>query len=156
LIWTAVTPPANCTISSYNVYRSTTSGFTPGTGTLVASGLTSPSYSNTGLAASTTYYFIVEALDGEGASPASAQATATTQAPTTTTDIVSINAGGATVSNSGGGDNSFVADEDFTRGGTYSVTNTITIPASVAATAAPAAVYQSARQGNQRLIRFPA
>ncbi|MGA2651527.1 MAG: malectin domain-containing carbohydrate-binding protein [Terracidiphilus sp.] len=147
LIWTAVTPPANCTISSYNVYRSTTSGFTPGTGTLVASGLTSPSYSNTGLAASTTYYFIVEALDGEGASPASAQATATTQAPTTTTDIVSINAGGATVSNSGGGDNSFVADEDFTRGGTYSVTNTITIPASVAATAAPAAVYQSARQG---------
>jgi hypothetical protein len=147
LTWTAVTPPANCTISSYSVYRSTTSGFTPGTGTLVASGLTSPSYSNTGLAASTTYYFLVEALDGEGASPASAQATATTQAPTSTMDIVSIDAGGTAESNSGGGDNSFVADEDFTGGGTYSVTNTITIPVSDAATAAPVAVYQSARQG---------
>ena len=56
-------------------------------------------------------------------------------------------AGGAAVSNSGGGDNSFVADEDYSAGGTtYSVTNTITIPASVT-NAAPAAVYQSARQG---------
>ena len=36
LNWNAVTPPANCTISSYNVYRSTTSGFTPGSGKLVA------------------------------------------------------------------------------------------------------------------------
>jgi hypothetical protein len=146
LTWTAVTPPANCTISSYSVYRSTTSGFTPSASTLVASGLTSPSYSNTGLAASTAYYFVVEALDADGTSAASAQATATTQAPTNTTDIVSINAGGAAASNSGGGDNPFVADEDYTGGGTYSVTNTITIPASVT-NAAPAAVYQSARQG---------
>ena len=29
LAWTAVTPPANCTIDSYSVYGSTTSGFTP-------------------------------------------------------------------------------------------------------------------------------
>jgi hypothetical protein len=147
LTWTAVTPPANCTISSYSVYRSTTSGFTPGSGNLVVSGLTSPSYSNTGLAASTTYYFIVEALDLYGTSAASAQATATTQAVSTGTDIVSINAGGPAVSNSGGGDNSFVADEDYTGGGTYSVTHAITIPASIATTAAPAAVYQTARQG---------
>ena len=61
--------------------------------------------------------------------------------------IVSIDAGGAAVSNSGGGDNSFVADEDFTGGSTYSVPNTITIPGSLNAIAAPAAVYQSARQG---------
>ena len=147
LTWTAVTPPANCTISSYSVYRSTTSGFTPGTGNLVASGLTSPSYSNTGLAASTTYYFVVEALDSYGTSAASAQATATTQAASSGTSIVSINSGGPAESNSGGGDNPFVADEDFSAGGTtYAVTNTITIPAGVT-TAAPAAVYQSARQG---------
>ncbi len=146
LTWTAVTPPANCTVSSYSVYRSTASGFTPSASTLVASSLTSPSYSNSGLAASTAYYFVVEALDADGTSAASAQATATTQAASSTTDIVSIDAGGAAVSNSGGGDNSFVADEDFTGGGTYSVTNTITIPASVT-NAAPAAVYQSARQG---------
>jgi hypothetical protein len=146
LSWTAVTPPANCTISSYSVYRSTTSGFTPGSGNLVASGLTSPSYSNTGLTASTTYYFVVEALDSYGTSAASAQAQATTQAAGTT-DYASINCGGPAVSNSGGGDNPFVADKDYTGGSTYSVTHAITIPASISTTAAPAAVYQTARQG---------
>jgi hypothetical protein len=89
LTWTAVTPPANCTISSYSVYRSTTSGFTPGSGNLVASGLTSPSYSNTGLAASTTYYYKVEALDADGTSAASAQANATTQAGASCTTVPS-------------------------------------------------------------------
>jgi fibronectin type 3 domain-containing protein len=148
LSWTAVTPPANCTISSYNVYGSTTTGFTPSSGNLITSGVTGTSYSNTGLATSTTYYYIVEALDAKGASAASAQATATTQAALSNTGYVSINAGGSAVSNSGGGDNSFVADEDYSGGGTtYSVTNTITIPASIATTTAPAAVYQSARQG---------
>jgi fibronectin type 3 domain-containing protein len=146
LTWTAVTPPANCTISSYSVYRSTTSGFTPGSGTLVASGLTTASYSNTGLAASTTYYFVVEALDADGTSAASAQATATTQAASGA-HIVSINAGGPAESNSGGGDNSFVADEDYNATTTtYAVTNTISTTAA-GANAAPMAVYQSARQG---------
>jgi hypothetical protein len=144
LTWTAVTPPANCTISSYNVYRSTISGFTPGSGNLVGSGVTTASYSNTGLAASTTYYFVVEALDSDGTSTASAQATATTPAA----DFVSINAGGPAESNASGGDNSFVADEDYSTGGTtYAVTNAITIPPGIAAIAAPMAVYQSARQG---------
>jgi hypothetical protein len=147
LSWTAVTPPANCTISSYSVYGSTTSGFTPGSGNLITSGLTGTTYTNTGLAASTTYYYVVEALDSYGTSAASTQASAETQAAGTSTDIVSINAGGPAVSNSGGGDNSFVADEDYTGGTTYSVTHAITIPASIAATAAPAAVYQTARQG---------
>src|ERR1039457_714581 len=78
LTWTAVTPPTNCTISSYSVYRSTTSGFTPSSSNLLSSTVTSPSYSNTGLAASTPYYFIVEALDSYGTSAASAQAQATT------------------------------------------------------------------------------
>jgi beta-galactosidase len=142
LNWTAVTPPANCTISSYSVYGGTTANPT----TLIASGVTSISYTNTGLAASTTYYYIVKALDAAGTSAASAQAQATTQ-PISGTTVVSINAGGAAVSNSGGGDNSFVADVDFTGGGTYSVTHAITIPIGVTATAAPAAVYQSARQG---------
>jgi hypothetical protein len=145
--WTAVTPPANCTISSYSVYGSTTSGFTPGSGNLIASGVTSISYTNSGLAASTTYYYKVEAVDAFGTSAASAQANATTQAAGSGTSIVSINSGGPAESNSGGGDNPFVADEDFSAGGTtYAVTNTITIPAGVT-NAAPAAVYQSARQG---------
>jgi fibronectin type 3 domain-containing protein len=142
LSWTAVTPPANCTISSYSVYGGTIANPT----TLLASGLTGTTYSNTGLAASTTYYYVAKAVDGDGTSAASAQALATTPAASSGTSVVSIDTGGAAVSNSGGGDNSFVADEDFIGGGTYSATNTISIPASVT-TAAPAAVYQSARQG---------
>ena len=146
LSWSAVAPPANCSISSYSVYGSTTSGFTPGSGNLLSSSVTGTSYSNTGLSASTTYYYKVEAADADGSSAASAQASAATSP--LPGPGVSIDAGGAAVSNSGGGDNSFVADEDYGAAGTtYAVTNTITIPASVAATAAPAAVYQSARQG---------
>ena len=148
LNWTAVPPPTNCTITSYSVYGSTTSGFTPASGNLVASGATGTTYSITGLAASTTYYYVVEALDTAGTSAASAQATATTQAPASNSGYVSINAGGPAVSNASGGDNSFVADEDYSSGGTTdSVTNAIMIPASVAAVAAPASVYQDARQG---------
>jgi len=78
LSWTADTAPSNCTISGYNVYGSTTDNFTPSSSNLLASGVTSTSYSNTGLAASTTYYYVVEAVDSEGTSEASSQASATT------------------------------------------------------------------------------
>src|SRR6202451_23188 len=66
--WSAVTPPANCTIS-YSVFRSTTSGFTPSSSNEIASGLTATSYSDSGLAASTAYYYKIEAVDGAGAFP---------------------------------------------------------------------------------------
>jgi beta-galactosidase len=147
LSWTAAPANPPCTITSYSVYRSATNGFTPSPTTLDASGVTGTTYSDTGLASSTTYFYLVEALDSFGASAASNQATNTTLPATSGTSIVSIDAGGAAESNSGGGDNPFVADEDFTGGGTYSVTNAITIPSGESATAAPAAVYQSARQG---------
>jgi endoglucanase len=80
LTWTAVAPPSGCSIT-YNVSRSTTSGFTPSPSNQVASGLSAPSFTITGLAAATTYYYKVEALDASGASPASTQASATTQQP---------------------------------------------------------------------------
>jgi hypothetical protein len=80
LSWTADTAPANCTISSYNVFRSTTSGFTPSSSNQIASGVTTTSYSSTGLTASTTYYYKIEAVDSDGTSAASAQASATTSA----------------------------------------------------------------------------
>jgi trimeric autotransporter adhesin len=145
--WTAVAPPANCTIGSYSVYRSTTGGFTPGSGNLVASGLTATSYSNTGLSASTTYYYIVEAVDAFGTSAASAQGSATTQAAGTGTEVVAIAAGGPAESNSGGGDYSFAADEDFLGGGANSpVTATINLT-QPGANAAPMAVYQNGRAG---------
>jgi hypothetical protein len=78
--WTADTAPANCTISSYNVFRSTTSGFTPSSSNQVASGVTSTSYSDTGLTPSTTYYYVVEAVDSDGTSAASSQASVKTSA----------------------------------------------------------------------------
>lgn len=84
LTWNAATAPANCSISSYSVYGSTTSGFVPSSSNLLASGLTGTSYSNSGLTASSTYYYVVEAVDSVGASAASSQASATTQAPAST------------------------------------------------------------------------
>jgi trimeric autotransporter adhesin len=143
LTWTAVTPPTNCTISSYNVYGSTTSGFTPSSSNLLASGVTGTSYSNTGLTASTTHYYVVEAVDADGSSVASAQVSATTPAAG---DFIAINSGGPAVSNSGGGDVSFVADEDVSGGGTDTSANTITTAG--VANAAPMAVYQSERAGS--------
>lgn len=80
LSWTADTAPANCIISGYDIYRSTTSGFTPSTSNRIASGVTATSYSDTGLTPSTTYYYKIVAYDSFGASSPSAQAGATTQA----------------------------------------------------------------------------
>jgi hypothetical protein len=74
--WTASTTSG----VTYSVFRSTTSGFTPGSGNQVTSGLTGTTYSNTGLTASTTYYYVVEAVNSAGSSPASNQANATTTA----------------------------------------------------------------------------
>src|SRR5271157_2075967 len=71
LSWTASTGAA-----SYNVLNSTTSG---GPYSTVANGVTTNSYSNTGLAASATYYYVVQAVNSAGASAYSAEASATTQ-----------------------------------------------------------------------------
>ncbi len=67
--------------TSYNVYESTTSGFTPGPSTLVRTGVTSLPYVQTGLADSTTYYYKVTAVNTTGEGPASTQASATTSTP---------------------------------------------------------------------------
>ncbi len=81
LAWAAVTPPANCSVT-YSVFRSTTSGFTPSSTSQVATGLTSPAFSNTtGLTAGTTYYYVVQAVDAAGAT-GSAQVSAATPSNT--------------------------------------------------------------------------
>lgn len=77
--WGIVATPANCTVT-YSVYRATAKGFTPSSSNQVASGLTTASFANTGLAPSTVYYFAIEAIDAHGASAASAQASAKTSA----------------------------------------------------------------------------
>ncbi len=72
--WTADTAPANCTISSYDVFRGTTDGFAPASSNQIASGITATSYSDTGVTASTSYYYAVKAVDTDGTSAPSAEA----------------------------------------------------------------------------------
>ncbi len=147
LSWTAVTPPANCSISSYSVYGSTSNGFTPSSSNLISNAITGTSYSNTGLSASTTYYYVVEATDAEGNSAASTQASAETQAAASGAEVVAIAAGGPAQSNASGGDYSFVADEDYVGGGgNGAVTATINLT-QPGANAAPMGVYQNGRAG---------
>src|SRR5438876_618335 len=71
LSWTA-----SSGATSYNVLRSTTSG---GPYTSIASGVITTSYTNTGLSAGTTYYYVVQAVDAGGTSANSSPASATTQ-----------------------------------------------------------------------------
>jgi hypothetical protein len=78
LSWGAATD--NVAVTGYNVYRSTTSGFTTGSANLVGqpAGTT---FSESGLAAG-TYYYRVVARDGAGnLGPPTSQATATVTAP---------------------------------------------------------------------------
>jgi hypothetical protein len=74
LSWTAATD--NVGVVKYDVYRSTTSGFTPGPTNLVGTSATA-SFNDTGLAQG-TYFYVVKAEDAAGnIGPASAQASAT-------------------------------------------------------------------------------
>jgi chitinase len=68
LSWSTDTPPANCTISSYTVLRNGTSIGTT----------SSTSFAVSGLAASTTYNFTIEATDANGTSAASSPLSVTT------------------------------------------------------------------------------
>ena len=73
LSWTASTTSG----VTYSVFRSTTSGFTPSSSNQIASSLSGTTYSDSGLTASTTYYYIVQAVNCAG-SASSSQASATT------------------------------------------------------------------------------
>jgi len=138
LNWTASTAPSGCTVSSYSVYRSTTSGFTPSSSNLIASGVTNTIYDDTTALCATAYHYAVEAFDSAGASAASAQASATTSACPVAGNI-QINCGGPAVA-------PFIADADFSGGGTINHANTIDL--SSVTNPAPMAVYQTGRTGS--------
>jgi hypothetical protein len=139
LTWGASTA-SGCSVS-YNVFRSPTSGFTPSSSNQVATNLGTNSYIDTGLTASTKYYYVVKATDPDGTSAASVQTSVTTQSSGCTgtcTDVVAINSGGPAT----GG---FAADEDVSGGGTN--VSTAAISTTGVINAAPEAVYQSEHAG---------
>lgn len=63
LAWDAAVPECGGP-AAYNVYRSTAAGFAPGPDSLLAGGVTATSFADsTSLAAGTTYYYVVRAVD---------------------------------------------------------------------------------------------
>jgi len=120
--------------ASYTVYRGTVSG----SETLLKSGLTMPSYTDTGLTNGTTYFYQVAAANNAGISAKSGEVS-TTPAVTASTPVYQINAGG-------GQAGTFSADRNVSTGGTYIVSAPISTTG--VTNAAPPAVYQSERFGN--------
>ena len=111
LAWGAVTGAA-----SYNVYRGTSAGGEAAAP--VATGLTSASYTDTGLTNGTKYFYVVTAVNGGGESAKSNEASATPTAPATTpTAALRINSGGGAYTDTTG--NAWQADADFTGGATW-------------------------------------
>jgi fibronectin type 3 domain-containing protein len=86
----ALTWNASTGATSYNVLRSTVSGSGYAS---VATGITTTSYTNTGLTNGTTYYFVVTATNSNGTSGNSAQASATPVAPPAAPTGLTANAG---------------------------------------------------------------
>jgi hypothetical protein len=125
LNWTA-----SSTATSYNIYRSTSSGVE----TLLKSGVTATSYTDAGLANGTTYYYEVTAVNSAGESGRSSEVSATAQAT-----VWAVDAGGGAAGN-------FKADGGFTGGTPYSTTAAINT--SSVTNPAPQAVYQTERYGN--------
>lgn len=64
--------------TSYNVYRSTISGFTPAAQNLVATGIADSPFTDSGLVHSTNYYYVVQAVNNAGSSGPSNEASVTT------------------------------------------------------------------------------
>lgn len=98
LSWTASTGA-----TSYNILRSLTSGAGYST---IASEISTTFYNDTDLTPSTTYYYVVQAVNNFGTSPNSNQASATTQTPTalslTESDIGAVSPAGSASYSAGG------------------------------------------------------
>jgi Concanavalin A-like lectin/glucanases superfamily/Fibronectin type III domain/Domain of unknown function (DUF2341) len=104
------------TATSYNVLRSTTNG---GPYATIVTGLTTTSYTNTGLTNGTTYYYVVQAVNAVGPSPNSNQASAT---PVAAPGGLTATAGNAQVSltwNSSSGATTYNVYRSTTNGGSY-------------------------------------
>ena len=97
LSWTVPTSDGGSPITGYNIYRGTAPG---GEGsTPVATNVASSSFTDTGLANGTTYYYKVAAVNAAGTSPQSGEASATPQpaatAPSAPQSLTAVGSNGA-------------------------------------------------------------
>jgi fibronectin type 3 domain-containing protein/O-glycosyl hydrolase len=126
LTWTA-----SSGATSYNIYRSTTSG---GEGsTPYKSGVTATSFTDAGLTNGTTYYYQVTAVNSTGEGAKSSEVLATS-------GLV------LAISSAGPATGQFVADTDYSGGTTSSVTSAINT--SKVGSNVPASVFDTQRYGN--------
>lgn len=128
LSWNAVTGPAD--VLSYNIKRAAVSG---GPYATIATNVGNVSYTDTGLANTSNYYYVVSALNSLGESANSGQVSATPVA------FFQVNSGGGAVG-------SFTSDANYSGGNASGTGNTI--DTSAVTNPAPQAVYQSERWGN--------
>jgi hypothetical protein len=126
LSWQASSGSAPIT---YSVFRGTASGAEAPTA--IAGGLTTPSFTDSGLATGTTYYYQVAAANPVGATAHSTEVVAKTLSA-----VLQINAGGAALA-------PFVADAGFNTGNAFSSGAAIDVTGVNAP--APQGVYQTVR-----------
>jgi len=127
LSWAAGTPACGGPLT-YNVYRSTSSGFTPSAGNRIATGITGTAYSDSSgtLVSSTTYYYIVRAVDtSNGIEDGNTvqHGTAPT-GPITTGNFIETFEGGGGFDNPGWAHNAIAGGVDWTLSTTQSQTPT--------------------------------
>jgi Malectin domain/MBG domain (YGX type) len=151
LTWAASATPGVV----YSVFRGTTPGFTPSPANQVVSGLPGLSYADTSASPSSSYNYLIEAIDAVGSSAPSNLATASAQASGGTiapgNDVVKIDAGYTGTAPPAG----WLADEDFSGLDTTGTptTKAITIPSTIA-NPAPQAVYQTNRRSNGGTLAY--
>jgi DNA-binding beta-propeller fold protein YncE/fibronectin type 3 domain-containing protein len=105
--------------NSYNIKRSTTSG---GAYSIIATGLTGTSHTDTTVVNGTTYYYVVSAVNAGGESPNSGQASATPQPPPAAPTNLTATPGNAQVSltwHAATGATSYNVSRSTTSGGPY-------------------------------------
>jgi hypothetical protein len=133
----------------YNVYRSTVSGFTPSLANQLTSGTAGTLYADT-VSPSTTYYYIVEAHGAAGYSSPTQQVSALTPANggTIATDVVKIDSGYTGAAPPTGWVADVTGTNNITITGSSSAGSACSSLKSTNTTAAPNAVYTTARKGS--------
>ena len=147
LTWTA---PSSGTATSYNLYRSTSAG-TEGS-TPYQTGLTGTTYTDTGLTNGTTYYYTLAAVNANGESAASNEASGGPNAPPSVPTSPVATPGNASVAltwtaSTGAGTITYNVLRSTTPGGSYSLIGTSASASYTDGTAANNTTYYYVIQG---------